>query len=53
MEDIVNLLLDKSDQVDTDHDWHLKSLLVAMGNDSKHEVMIKMKQSLIEEKSRI
>lgn len=51
MEDVVNLLLDVGDWVDISYNWDLKGFMAAMGDNSQYEVVIKVEQPLIEERS--
>lgn len=51
--DVVQLLLDISDQVDIAHKYDLKDLLTAMDHDDENEVVIEEKKPLIEERGRV
>ena len=53
MQNIIYLTLDVGHRVDVSHDWNLEGFLTTMSNDSKHKVVIWMKEALIEEKSSI
>lgn len=50
MEDVVNFVLDIDNWVDIVHDWDLKSLLAAIDENGKYEVVIRVKKSLIEKR---
>lgn len=52
-ENIVNLSMDIDYQVNVAYDWDLKGFLDVIGNDGQHELMVRIKQSLVEEKSYI
>lgn len=52
-EDMVNFLLNISNQVDVVHDGDLEDLLVVMSHKSEYKVVIRAEKPLIEEKNRL
>lgn len=46
---IINFTFDIGHGIDIAHDRDLKDFLAAIGDDNKHELMIKVKKPLLEE----